>query len=453
MILVDLLRRNEGKTLEFKRDLSSPEGVLKSLIAFANTAGGTLVVGVEDESRAVRGLPGVLKAEERLASLITDSIRPHLVPDIDVLPWRAVNVLVVQIYPSNTRPHYLASLGPQAGVFVRVGSTNRRADPAQIEELQRLNRKDTFDEEAIPELNSEALDFRVASELFAPYRKLTPLGWNTLRVTAEHQGRRVPTIGGLLLFGKNRFSMFPDSWIQAGRFAGTTRAKLIDSADIRSSLPQAAEEAIVFAQKHMRRESVIEGIRRKERWSMPLVAIREAVMNAVVHADYCQKGTRIRIAVFDDRIEIENPGLLPFGLTVEDIQQGVSKLRNRVIGRVFHELRLIEQWGSGIQRMTAACHDAGLEAPRLEEIGSHFRVTISAERVGTARIDETDARIFVLLRKSGALSTGAIARHVGLSQRGVLTRLKALKARGVLVEIGTGPHDPKRQYALADGKR
>jgi ATP-dependent DNA helicase RecG len=122
--------------------------------------------------------------------------------------------------------------------------------------------------------------------LFAPYRKLTPGTWNTLRVTTEHQGRQVPTVGGLLLFGKDRFSMFPDAWIQAGRFAGTTRARLIDSTEIRSSLPRAAEDAILFAQKHLTHESVIEGIRREERWSLPLVAIREAVMNAVVHAEY-----------------------------------------------------------------------------------------------------------------------------------------------------------------------
>lgn len=453
MRLVELLQANEGKTLEFKRDLSSPEGVLKSLTAFANTAGGVIIVGVEDGSRRVCGVPDVLKAEERLANLVADSICPRLVPDIDVVPWRALNVLVIEVYPSNTRPHYLAQLGPEAGVFVRVGSTNRRADPAQIEELKRLSRMDSFDEQPVPDLDSEALDFRLASELFAPYRSFAPGAWNALRVTTKHQGRQVPTIGGLILFGKDRFSLFPDSWIQAGRFAGTTRTRLLDSLEIRSSLPQAAEEAILFAQKHLMRESIIEGVRREERWSVPLVAIREAVMNAVVHADYSQQGAPIRIAVFDDRIEIENPGLLPFGLTIEDIQQGVSKLRNRVIGRVFHELRLIEQWGSGIQRMTSACNEAGLDTPKFEEMGSHFRVTISAKRVRDASIDETDQKVTALLREAGALSTAAIARRVGLSQRATLTRLKALKARGVLVEIGTGPHDPKRQYALASRNR
>jgi ATP-dependent DNA helicase RecG len=448
--LAQILQRHEGKTLEFKRDLSSPEGVLKSLTAFANTAGGTLVIGVEDGSKRVRGVPDILKAEEKLANLVADLIRPRLIPDIEVVPWRSLNVLIIQIYPSNTRPHYLAQLGLESGVFVRVGSTNRKADPAQIEEIRRLSRMDSFDEQAIADLNSEVLDFRAASELFAPYRKLTQAAWNTLRVTAVHQGRQVPTIGGLLLFGKDRFSMFPDSWVQAGRFMGTTRTRLLDSTEIRSSLPRAAEEAILFVQKHLTHESIIAGVRREERWSVPLVAIREAVMNAVVHADYSQQGAPIRIAVFDDRIEFENPGLLPFGLTVEDIQQGVSKLRNRVIGRVFHELRLIEQWGSGIQRMTSACQEAGLEAPTLEEMASHFRVTISVTRVRAASLDETDQKITALLRDKGPLSTAAIARHAGLSPRATLTRLKALKERGVLVEIGTGPHDPKRQYAMAD---
>jgi predicted HTH transcriptional regulator len=300
-----------------------------------------VIIGVEDGTTRVRGLPSVLDAEERLASLIADCIRPRLVPDIEVVPWRRLNVLAVQVYPSNTRPHHLESLGPEAGVFIRVGSTNRRADATQLDELKRLNRASSFDEQALPGLDSEAIDFRAASELFSPYRKLRPSDLDTLRLTTAHQGRRVPTVGGFLLFGTQRLLQFPDAWIQAGRFHGTNRARLLDSAEIRSYLPRAAEEAIAFAGKHLLRETVIAGVRREERWSVPIVAIREALMNAVVHTDYTQQGAPIRLALFDDRIEIESPGLLPFGLTVDDIRQGVSKLRNRVIGRVFHELRLI----------------------------------------------------------------------------------------------------------------
>ena len=299
---------------------------------------------------------------------------------MEVMPWRKTQVLAVEIYPSPNRPHYLNRLGAGAGVFVRVGSTNRRADSFLIEEMRRYNQVSSFDEQPMPELNSEAIDFRAASEYFKPIRKLTLHALQSLKVTASYQGRTVPTVGGVLLFGANRLNHFPDAWIQAGRFAGSHRRRIVDSTEVRSYLPGAAEEVITFLRKHMAREAVIGSVKRTDLWTFPVVAVREAIMNAIVHADYAQHGAPIRVALFDDRLEIENPGLLPFGLTIEDIQKGISKLRNRVLGRVFQELGLIEHWGSGIQRMTAACHDRGLDAPRFEEIGTHFRVTLSAIR-------------------------------------------------------------------------
>ena len=102
-----LLSRHEGKTLEFKRDLSSPDGVLKAIVAFANTSGGILMVGVEDGTKKVKGVRDVLGEEERLANLIADSISPKLVPSMEVMPWRKTQVLAVEIYPSPNRPHYL----------------------------------------------------------------------------------------------------------------------------------------------------------------------------------------------------------------------------------------------------------------------------------------------------------------------------------------------------------
>jgi len=128
MDLVEILKRPEGKVLEFQRDLSSPEGVLRTLVASANTAGGTLPLGVEDESRRVRGIGDPLATEERLASLISDRIVPSLVPEIEILPWRRTQVLAIEVRASSKRPHYLARKGPEAGTYVRVGSTNRLAD-------------------------------------------------------------------------------------------------------------------------------------------------------------------------------------------------------------------------------------------------------------------------------------------------------------------------------------
>ena len=449
MDLLELLRRPEGKTVEYKRDLSSPEGVLKTLVAFANTAGGALAIGIENATRRVLGVPEILAAEERLANLVVETIRPRLVPDIEILPWRKKQVLVAQVFPSGARPHYLARLGPDEGVFVRLGSTNRRADAAQIQEMRRFGDLGSFDEQPIPELNSEALDFRVAAELFAPLRKLTPSAFRTLRVTTRYQQHEVPTVGGYILFGKDRFERFPDSWIQAGRFAGKDRSRIVDSSEIRDYLPRAVEAAIEFVQKHVSREAVIGPVRRTDRWSVPPAALREAVVNAVVHADYAERGAPLRVAVYEDRIEIENPGILPLGLTLEDIRKGVSKLRNRVIGRVFHELGLIEQWGSGIQRMTAACTDAGLPAPVLEEIGSRFRVTLSMVVSGPVRLDKKDEAILRLLADGRGRSTARIAKAATLSVRATRARLKELVERGLVVEVGSSPQDPRRLYFRA----
>jgi len=449
MDLVDLLKRPEGKTLEFKRDLSSPDSVLRAIIAFANTAGGTLLLGVEDATRHVRGVLNPLAMEERLANLISDSILPHLMPELEILPWRRTHVVAVQVYPSSGRPHYLKATGLDGGVYVRVGSTNRRADPEMIEELRRFARGAAYDEQAMPEIDSEALDFRVAAASFASVRKLKRSDLETLRLVTKHQGRKVPTIGGMLLFGKDRESHFPDAWIQAGRFRGTDKHHIADTLEIRSLPVQAVEEAIAFIQKHGLHGMQIGNVRRKERWNLPPAAVREAIINAVAHADYAQRGAPIRISIFDDRLEVENPGLLPFGLTVDDLHRGVSKLRNRVIGRVFHELGLIEQWGSGIQRMAAACREAGLAAPALEEIGTRFRVTIYTTITDNPGVDKTDQTILDVLTDSNGLSTQDIATAIELTARATRTRLRKLVANGLVREIGTSPQDPKRRYFRA----
>ncbi len=419
-------------------------------MAFANTAGGVVLIGVEDRSRNVRGVRDPLALEERLANLIADGIRPTLVPDLEVLPWRSTHVLAAEIHPSAARPHHVKALGPDQGVFVRIGSTNRRADSSMIEELRRYARNQSFDEGPMPELSSEAVGFRAASELFADVRRLRKGDLRTLRLTTDHQGREVPTVGGLILFGTDRTTHFPDAWIQVGRFEGTDRRRILDTDELRSYPPVAIEEAIRFVRRNTAREVVIEGARSVDRWTYPPEAVREAIINAVVHADYAQRGAPTRVSIFGDRMEVENPGLLPFGLTIEEIKGGVSKLRNRVIGRVFHELGLVEQWGSGIQRMTAACEQAGLSAPLLEEVATHFRVTLHGKRERTPQVDAVDDRILKALgkRKDG-LSTAEIAEGLRLSTRATRSRLQSLLDRGLIVAVGSGPNDPRRRYFLS----
>ena len=452
MDLLDALRRPEGKTLEFKRDLSSPDGLLRTVVSFANTAGGVVLVGVEDRTRNVRGISDPFALEERIASLITDSIVPRLLPDLEILAYRKTHVVAVQVHPSPARPHHLVRAGVQAGTYVRVGSTNRRADDALIAEMRRFARGEAFDERAMPALNSEAIDFRAASESFASVRRLGKKDLETLRLVTEHQGRRVPTAGGILLFGHDRLRHFPDAWVQVGRFSGTDRARITDHTELKGPLLDAIERAIAFVEKHSNHGAQIGRLRRSEQWSLPPAAVREAVINAVAHTDYSQSGAPIRIALFDDRLEVENPGLLPFGLTVADLPLGVSKLRNRVIGRILHELGLVEQWGSGVQRMIAACRDAGLATPIFEEIGIRFRVTLRTAPVQSAALDQINRAIVTLVRAPEGLATRQIADKIGLTARATRTRLAALVDLGLVREIGTGPQDPKRRYFSTEAR-
>ena len=137
-------------------------------------------------------------------------------------------------------------------------------------------------------------------------------------------------------------------------------------------------------------------------------------------------------------------------VSIAGLPRGVSKQRNRVIGRVFHALGLIDQWGSGIQRMIAACQAAGLPAPVFEEIAARFRVTIATIPIGPPAVEDMDQAILDTLAGAAGLTTSAIAAVIGLSPRATRTRLARLVGRGLVREIGTGPQDPRRRYFLAE---
>lgn len=448
MKMDEQLSSPEGKTLEFKRNLSSPKPILKTLTAFANTAGGTLLVGVADD-RSVCGLSDPLGEEERLASWISDGITPRLVPDIEVISWRKKQLLAVRVYPSALRPHWICSEGMPGGVYVRVGSTNRKADTALMEAMRRHVTGVSYDENPLPELNTEALDFRAASVLIGRKEPVTLQEGLTLRLLARVQNRTVPTVGGLLLFGQNVQAHFPDVRMQCARFSGITKSVIADRAELQGALPALLDGALEFVRKHALLGMQIDGLRREDRWSVPMNAVREALVNAVVHADYAITGRPLRLAIYDDRMEIENPGILPMGMTMDDLLNGVSMLRNRVIGRVFLEAGMVEQWGSGVQRMTDECRSYGLQAPWFEELGFGFRVTIGlipASKVAGAG-DSMSKRIIEMVEKSAAgVSTGEIASVTGLSTRAVRARMADLLARGQVVVLGTGPRDPNRRY-------
>ena len=371
----ELLQQPEGKTLEFKRDLSSPRNVLKTLVAFANAAGGRLVIGVDDSHQVV-GVVDPLDEEERIGNLIADGISPRLVPNVEIVSAGPHTLVIVEVFPSSARPHYLISLGPDQGVYVRLGSSNRQAGAEWIAETRRTAAGQVFDEQPMPELGIGDLDMAAMLRLLGPTRTPDEKTLQTLKLLRTEQGRLVPTRGAVLLFGKEREQHFPDAWIQCGRFRGLDKVEIFDQHEVHATLPDAVEQIELFLKKHAFKTARFGAMRREDIWSIPLTMLREGIVNALVHSDYAQRGTPIRVAFFDDRIDVESPGLLLPGMTIDDMKNGVSRIRNPVIARVFRELGLIEQWGSGVRRIFDEAARKGLPEPVIEEIASGVRLRI-----------------------------------------------------------------------------
>lgn len=467
MNYADVLTCDEGKTLEFKRDLSSPKGLLKTLVAFANTAGGRIIIGVEDETRRPVGVESPLDDEERLCNMIADSISPRLVPNIEMTTVDNKTLLIVEVFLSNSRPHYMRAEGPETGVYVRLGSTNRQADRELIAELRRSAEGVSFDEMPMPQLSMDDLDLKTARRLFKGHRELDDQELFTLKLLCREQGRQVPTKGAVLLFGKERTAHFPDVWVQCGRFIGRDKTDIFDHMELDEPLPQAVESIQLFLKKHAMRGADFSEIQRKDVWSIPLTILREVVINAVVHADYSQRGAPVRVAFFDDRIEVENPGILLPGMTVEDMKQGVSKIRNPVIARVFRELSLIEQWGSGVRNIFREADELGLPEPLVQEIGMRLRFTVylaeaqilNKQKTGSRssadgnkrlagglvdglveglvdRLVESQRRIMILISENPHISKRAMAEHIGISTTAIDKHIETLKNKGFLRRIG-----------------
>lgn len=375
--IAELLARPESKTLDFKRDLSSKKGVLKDLVSFANTSGGTLVIGVDDD-KTVPGLQDPLADEEKLASLISDSIRPALIPDIELSTHQGRDVLIVKVARSGG-PFYLAADGPEAGVFIRVGSTSRRADAAAIAELRRSIANVSFDQEPSPASRASLDEDRLATTFDEHNLPRTDSKLISLGVLTEHQGKHLASNGGIILFGTDaeRQRLFPDAYVRCAAFAGETKgAEMIDQVEAReATIVEAVDLVDSFIKRNTRRAGPVKGMRRQNITEYSEKMIREILVNAFAHADYSMVGMQVKVAIFSNRMEIENPGFLPFGMTIEQFKAGQSKIRNRVIARIFNEIAFLDGWGRAWEMIQEAMKQ-GYPEPEFIEQGATFKVIL-----------------------------------------------------------------------------
>lgn len=448
-----LLAQNEGKTLEFKENTASLQKIIQTIVAFANTAGGTLIIGIADKTKEIVGLKDILLEEERLASAVADSIFPQLFPSFQLHTLRGHDLLIISV-PHSFGPYYIKTKGLTAGVYVRLGSTNRLADNQTIAQIQRLKECKHFDEQPNFECALSSINLELAKKLFIDIsKKFTAQTAKSLGLIIQYHAKEIPTNGAVLLFAENYRDYFPDACIKMGRFLGFDKSQILDHLDVEVPLSLALDQIISFVRRHTSMSIEIGATKHKKIPQYPDIVIREAVTNALVHTDYSIVGASIQVAIFDDRIEITNPGCLPFGLSMEAALSGISQLRNRVIGRVFRELNLIEQWGSGLKRMQMVCQQHGICAPTFEEVGNFFKVTLYHEKHKQRDVEQYNAKdwhkpIVGYLKKHKKISPKKAQSLWKITSRTTSTRLKKMVIDGILTEISTGPFDPKKILIL-----
>ena len=269
---------------------------------------------VKDKTKEIIGVSDALHEEERIANAISDSVAPLIIPDIEIHTHRDRELVVIRV-PHAAGPFYLKREGEKQGVYIRFGSTNRVADDEMLSSLRLFSENRSYDELPSPK---GVLDRKAVEKAFSfVQRNPSEKQLEAVGVLTEHLGKSIMTHGGVLLFGLNHDTLYPDALIRCARFKGVGKEKIIDSIEIACSLPLAIDKVIAFIERNTSTASIIGKVRRKDVLTYPPIALREAVINAILHSDYSMKGCHIQIAIFDDRIEITNPGGLPFGQTIQ----------------------------------------------------------------------------------------------------------------------------------------
>lgn len=354
MKLKDIIQQPEGRRLEFKQEIPALSDLAKTIVAFANDAGEDLYIGVRNQPRELVGIPEseLMKVEEQITSVIHDQCAPVIVLDISVHADDGLHIIRVQIHRGSDVPYFLKLKGKAAGTYIRIGSTNRLADQSIIEELERRKRNVSFDSEPVYGKVAEEFNLNQFRTQFwmLTGEKLDEAALRKLGLIREVQGNLLPA-NAMALFSDfdTRRDLFPYAKIECARFKGTTTDVTIDDKTITEHIGAQPEEALKFVQRHIDHGSVIEGVYTKGRWEYPIDAIREALRNAVAHRDYALTGKDIKVAIYDDMVEISSPGILPPSIDFHEMEARQSDIRNRIIAPIFKQMGLIDQWGNGLK--------------------------------------------------------------------------------------------------------
>lgn len=440
----------ESSTLEYKRELPKRDVLLATLCALANTAGGELHIGVDDSGQPVGlGEESILACEETISSWIAQGIKPLLLPLIRIKNTAQGPVLVVQVGLGSNRP--FARVGREGEtVFVRIGSTTRQADTATVERLRLQSTGRTWDTLPASGVREKDIDMDLVREFWKsrnqargiPMPKGAEREWLLKhRFLTNETGRHQPTHAGVLFFHQHPEEVLPQARVELARFAKADTRDFLDKRTLSGPLWKLPIQAADFLAKHLPLRATRFGkasrssLQRIETLSYPETAFREFFLNALCHRTYEGPGTSIHVALFDDVLEITNPGSLPEGLEIQDLGAGISMLRNPILAKGFNEIGLIEGWGTGIQVAQQFLRDAMLPPAQFHLKGFFFQVT-SVWRWSSA-LDEAEQNLLNQAAQSGSLNSAEAASRLGLSERSARRILVSLAEKGYLLKSGS----------------
>lgn len=436
-----LIASGESETLEFKASFGKE--VIVTLSAFANTGGGTVLVGVGKDGRP-SGMKIGPETVQRYLNEIKLATYPQIFPNVDSCETDGGTVLVFKINEYPVKP-----ISYKNRYYKRVQNSNHLLSLDEIVDLRQQSLNISYDAYPLRE-NLASLDPALIQGFFDKVNSTgrvnlgdDPLT-NLTKLKMIQDGR--PALAAMLLFGNHGYSL------HIGRFK--TEDTIIDDLLIKDPLATALEEAMIFIKKHINLSFSFDGgLRRKERWQYPLEAIRELLLNAAVHRDY-KNTSDIVIKIFDDRIVFTNPGRLYGNLTVEDLKRDdyVSSIRNKLLAEAFYLTGDVEKYGTGFVRLRNWLKDYPEISYDISEIGAFFRISLFRkndlpeandlkndlindlkERYG---LTDKQAEIIQAIQGNKFVTQNRLSECISITPRNVRINMEKLKEKGLLKRVG-----------------
>lgn len=427
----------ETENIEFKSGFT--EEIYKEVIAFANTDGGVLYIGIDNDGNAV-GLRNVDDEYTR----ITNGIRDAILPDVTMFVKYTIQenkVVRITINEGTNKPYYLRSKGLKPnGVYVRQGTSSVQASSEQIRQMIKDSDGDDF--ESMRSLEQE-LTFASAATAFENYSvDFSEEKYLTLGMIHKNDG----------LFTNLAFLMSDQCQhsIKVAVFGDDENTTFKDSREFKGSIFKQIEEAFRYIMLNNRTSSVFKGLERIDKSDYPEAALREALLNSVVHRDYSYSGSII-ININDKQMEfVSIGGLLP-GLTADDIRSGISQPRNKNLAEVFHRLKLIEAYGTGIRRMYKLYENCPAQ-PRIEVTHNTFKMILPNMNVAEPLASKTHLtiqkkKILDYILKNKQITENEIMELLGVKKTRAYTVAKQMCDENLIVVVGRGTD---KKYVVQD---